>query len=308
MAEVQTKNVFDLLAGDDEPEVEQEPAKPAAAPKKEGVRGGAASRGAARGGRSDGVTRGGRPPKHEHERKSATGRSHETTKKGGAGKYSWGKEDETAAEPAAAATDAAAPAASGDAPAEAAAEEDNTVGLDDYLKSLESKRPVDDRKIAPRAPVVDEKAFKGKVLEKAEEETLFADMARAKKEKAAKEAKKKNVVSLDEWNAKIPQPAREAREDSEPRTFERRDDGERRGRGGFRGGRGRGGDAPAGAGSEERGRGRGGFRGGRGRGGRGGERGGDRGSFGGRGRGGAPRGATPNVNLNDDAAFPSLGK
>ena len=272
--------------------------------------------------------------------------------KGGHGKHNWGGNDaaDNNAEEAAAQVaeppvpEAPAPEATV-APVEPEVEEKAARGYDEYLASLEEKRPAEDRSLNVREAIVDEKNFKiGRQLSDKDVEPLFHDVVKERAARSSTKAKvTKKAVSLDEFNASNPV-VREERE--------RSDDGFRGGRGGrgrgefrgsddgFRGGRG----GRGGGRGEFRGRGRGGFRGGADgvspadptegtgdaaaptefQGGRGGGRG--RG-FGGRGRGdyrggrgdfrgrGDYRGGRGNrggsgagaVDISDQELFPSLG-
>jgi len=149
-------------------------------------------------------------------------------------------------------------------------EEDKTITYDQFLKLKDSKAPKDD-KLEARAVENDESQFNAakpvKSKKKADEDKEEKEAAE-KSEKAGR-SKKKNVVTLDEFNAT--HASTRAPRESRPRADT--------------------------AGSEPRGGGRG-----RGRGTRGGGRGGpSRGGGGGRGQ----RGHAPD--LNEDS-FPKLGK
>jgi len=289
-------------------------------------------RGGAKGGRGQTVRRGGRGTapvregKRVLDRRSGTGRGREIRKNGHGGIGAAGtftEEASIAQEQLQAEHDAEAAAKLADAeqttPVEAKPQEPHVESVeekarreedekeakkktyDQFLQEQKKKAVDADSQLNTREVEVDEKRFKpSKPLEEVDE---VAEYTALKKEKTLKKGKgkaKKNVVSLDEFNAKAADkqpegeaPAaaapqreprerqyREPREDRPPRE-ERSGDDNRGGRGGRGGrGRGRGGD-----------RGRGNFRG------RGGQRGQGRG-----GRGGAA--APP---LSDDNAFPKLG-
>jgi plasminogen activator inhibitor 1 RNA-binding protein len=175
----------------------------------------------------------------------------------------------------AAPTDAAEPAAEPEP-------EDNSISYTDYLAQLAEKKlalgsGVPEARKPNEGTKQDKKWANAKPIAKEEEEDFVAGSGgKAKRER---ERKQKQLLEIDQRFVEAPE----------------------RGRGGFRGGRGRGDGPPRG------GRGDGGFRGGRGGEGRGGRaRGGD---HRGGGRPSGPRGgsAAASINTEDTSAFPSLG-
>lgn len=181
-----------------------------------------------------------------------------------------------------------APAVAADVDTTAAIEppppEDNSKSYGEYLAELAAKKlKLGDEIKAPRAPNEGSKQEKkwaqAKPLAKAKEDEGEYMPAREEKAKRERQRKEKSTLDID---MRFVEPSRGG---SEQR-------GGRGGGGGSSGGRGRGEGRARGDGD----RGRGGYRG------RGEGRGEGRGGF----RGSRGRGAEP-VNMNDTAAFPSLG-
>jgi plasminogen activator inhibitor 1 RNA-binding protein len=302
---VGTSNSFDVL-DEDAPAVKsalkeseqakqsaKQPSTSSAAPSKDASRtldapthrGARVPRG--RGGRGRGF--GNRAPKRIFERHSGTGRGKEVRKGGYGGYDAEGtmqddlKSEEVTME--LTAEDANKPAADPVTPApqqppapeteeeknarEDKEKEDAQIGYDQYLEIQKKKAVEDDTKVQVRKVQIDDKKFKAcKQLEK-DDDNEFADVLASDK-KDSEESKKKN--------------------DKKAKKVKHLDEFNAE----------NGGNASTHASNAEfRGRGRGGFRGGRGRGtGRGGFRG---------GRGGAAQN-TQQVNIQDEAAFPKLGK
>jgi len=226
---------------------------------------------------------------------SATHRNPREGKRHGGGQHNWGdpvEEGTKAAQPAEE-TPASPPAPADENKAETPAattenkeaeqkepqeEDDKTLTYEQFLKKKESQAPEGDKL---EARPVDNDGFQGVAVKEVNSEKKSKkkgqhdeDKDEENKEKGAR--KKKNVVTLDEFNAKAP--ARAPREARPPRT----ENSER--------------------GTSERG-----ARGGRGRGARGGARGG-RGRGGGGGAGGGGNRSSQAPVAVDDSNFPKLGK
>jgi len=338
---VGTKNPFDLLENEDEQPEPTEEVVPAVKSQSRGGKSGnaASERGSGRGGRGGG--RGGHQRDHgqvqveveekngarDHDRhQSRTGRGKEV-KKGGHGRYAFGRAEDAEEQleaPAIAAAETAADAAPEvvDAPAPVE-EEDKSVSYSEFLAKRGQVQA--DLEMKAREVVISKEFNKGTAIVREKDESFLAPELEEKEEKAKREKKKKGTVSLDEFfvaNGGLNQESENRRGGRGASRGGAR--GGRGGRGGFaaaeaaapvaeasedapaagsdapaprggRGGRGRGG-APRGDGESRRGgfdgesRGRGG-RGGRGRGGAPRGDGESRGRGGARGgRGGAPRG------------------
>lgn len=224
------------------------------------------------GGGGDGEER--RPPKRDHDRRSASSRGNEVNKRGGAGRGNWGSEtepisaDKPATEEKADGEEATAEKLDGEGePTEVPKEEeDNEMTLEEYEKAQEQKR-LDFKnqfKAGTRDSKVDEAAFAEMdiVTKPAEEDQIL--QVGAKAAKAKKDGKKiEKETTTVETNFHIP------REE----TFSPRKGGKGEGR---KGGKGQSGFGGAGGGRGQRG-----------------------------GRGGGKAYQAPD--LSNESAFPTLG-
>ena len=182
-----------------------------------------------RGRRGNGVSRGrggARPAKREFDRRSGTGRGREV-KKGGRGAHNWGDATET---PAAETPVEEKPAVEGEAAEKPAAEEpvveeeDKEMSLEEYMKTMETRRTGDAFETRKEREVDESQFSDARALEKAvvEEEVEYEYPSRSRKQRSV--AMKKLTV-----NFATP---------GQRQSFRERGDRDDRRRGGFQRGRG----------------------------------------------------------------------